>query len=288
MIPSLPGLRMGHFQGIEAVCVDTPFSTVAISPHGAQVLSFVPEDFSDILWLSPESRHPPQAIRGGVPVCWPYFARQGQPDDVPQHGYARTSAWRLADAQRDEDGTVTLRFALPNETGAALDLSMTVRVGRALEQSLITHNRGAESQRFTQALHTYFTVADATQVRVAGLDGLRYANKYDGQDYVQAGEWNLHDPRDPGRSDRIYADTGRHFELIDTAGQRRITLETSGSRTLVVWNPGAEGARTFTDMPPEEWRHFVCLEAANAGSDVIELAPGAHHTLGQTITVSGL
>lgn len=288
MIPSLPGLRMGRFQDIEAICIDTPFSTAAISPHGAQVLSFVPVGFGDVMWLSPDSRYPPQAIRGGVPVCWPYFARQGQPSDVPQHGHARTSGWRLTGAQRDEDGTMALQFALPNETDDALELSMSIRIGRALEQSLTTHNRGAKSQRFTQALHTYFAVADATQVRVTGLDGLSYANKYDGHDYVQSGDWNLHDPRDPGRSDRIYADTGRRFELMDTPGQRRIALETSGSRTLVVWNPGAEGARAFIDMPAEEWRHFVCLEAANAGSDVIELAPGVRHTLGQTITVSDL
>ncbi|WP_368562920.1 D-hexose-6-phosphate mutarotase [Pseudoxanthomonas sp. UTMC 1351] len=288
MTPSLPGLRVGRFQDIEAVCVDTPFSTAAISLHGAQVLSFVPQGFGDVMWLSPDTRHPPQAIRGGIPVCWPYFARQGRPDDVPQHGYARTSVWNLADAQHDEDGTVMLEFALPNETGAALDLSMTVRIGRALEQSLTTHNRSAEPQRLTQALHTYFAVADAAQARAIGLDGLTYANKYDSRDYVQEGEWNLHDPRDPGRSDRIYADTGNHFELLDPAARRRITLRTSGSRTLVVWNPGAEGARTFTDMPPEGWRRFVCLEVANAGTDVIELAPGAQHTLGQTITVSGL
>ena len=288
MIPSLPGLRMGRFQELEALCIDTPFSTAAISLHGAQVLSFVPQGFGDLLWLSPGSRQPPHAIRGGVPVCWPYFARQGQPDDVPQHGHARTSTWHLADARRDEEGVVTLQFVLPNDTGTPLDLSMALRIGRTLEQSLTTHNRGTESQRFTQALHTYFGVTDATQVRVTGLDGLHYANKYDGRDYVQAGEWDLHDPRDPGRSDRIYADTGSRFELSDLIGQRKITLETSGSHTLVVWNPGAEGARTFTDMPPEDWRHFVCLEAANAGADVIELAPGARHTLGQIIAVSSL
>src|SRR5688572_7092397 len=108
MTPSLPGLRMGRFQDIEAICVDTPFSTAAISLHGAQLLSFVPLCFADVIWLSPDTRHPPHAIRGGVPVCWPYFARQGQPDDVPQHGHARTSAWHLADAQHDEDGVVTL------------------------------------------------------------------------------------------------------------------------------------------------------------------------------------
>jgi glucose-6-phosphate 1-epimerase len=165
---------------------------------------------------------------------------------------------------------------------------MSVRIGQALEQSLTTHNRSSRPQRYTQALHTYFAVADAAQVRVTGLDGLGYANKYDGRDYVQTGEWNLQDPRDPGRSDRIYAGTGDRFELIDPVARRRITLETSGSRTLVVWNPGEEGARTFTDMPPGSWRQFVCLEAANAGADVIELAPGAAHTLTQRITVSGL
>jgi glucose-6-phosphate 1-epimerase len=288
MIPSLPGLRMGRFQDIEAVCVDTPFASAAISLQGAQVLSFVPRGFDDLMWLSPDTRHSPQAIRGGVPLCWPYFARQGQPGDVPQHGHARTSAWRLTDAQRDQEGALSLQFALPGQAGGALELSMRVRIGRALEQALTTRNRGAAPQRYTQALHTYLRVADAGRVSVGGLDGLRYADKYDGREHVQAGDWNLQDPRDPGRSDRIYADTGDRFELTDPAARRRITLRTSGSRTLVVWNPGAEGARTFTDMPPDGWRHFVCLEAANAGTEVIELAPGAHHTLAHTITVSAL
>lgn len=283
-----PGLRMGRFAHLDALCVETPFSTAAISLHGAQLLSFVPKGSGDVLWLSPQSRLPPQAIRGGIPVCWPYFGRQGQPDGVPQHGHARTSMWRLADAQCDGEGATTLEFALPDETDAGLDLSMTVRIGRALEQSLTTCNRGSAPQRFTQALHTYLGVADAAQVRVDGLDGLRYADKYDGREHRQAGEWHLHDPRDPGRSDRIYAEAGRRFELIDPAAHRRIVLETSGSRALVVWNPGEEGARAFADMPADGWRHFVCLEAANAGPDVIELAAGARHTLAQAIAVSAL
>lgn len=288
MTPPLPGLCTGRFAHLDALCIETPFSTAAISLHGGQVLSFAPQGMSDALWLSPESRRPPHAIRGGVPVCWPYFGRQGQPGDVPQHGHARISMWRLTEAQQDEDGSARLRLALPAETGAALELEMTLHIGRTLVQSLTTHNRGAEPQRFTQALHTYFRVADASQVRVQGLDGLRYADKYDGETHAQAGEWNLHDPRDPGRSDRIYADTGGHFELIDPVAHRRIVLDTSGSRSLVVWNPGAEGARAFADMPADSWRHFVCLEAANAGTDVIEVAPGGRHTLRQTIAVSGL
>ena len=98
----------------------------------------------------------------------------------------------------------------------------------------------------------------------------------------------MQDARDPGRSDRIYADTGNRFELIDPAGQRKITLTTSGSKTLVVWNPGAEFIKTFVDLPHEGWRNYVCLEAANCGEDVIELATDDSHRLQQTISVAAL
>jgi len=141
---------------------------------------------------------------------------------------------------------------------------------------------------FTQALHTYFRVGDAQRVRVDGLDGRAYADKYDGREHLQAGAWSLHDPRDPGRSDRIYHRVGGRYTLHDPVLRRRIELTTSGSRSLVVWNPGEQGIAAIGDAPAGGWRHFVCLEAANAGEDVIELAPGETHTLQQTVNVASL
>ena len=289
MTHSIPGLRFGEFQGFPALLISTPFSKAAISLFGGHVLSFVPTGFDDVLWLSPTSKRPPDPIRGGIPVCWPYFAKQGQPPEAPQHGLVRTMQWQVTHAERNPDGEIVIALAAPEVPEVPMNVILTMRIGRALEQALTTVNLSKETVRFTQALHTYFRVADADRVRVTGLDGLSFSDKFDNfNEHTQRGDWNLQDARDPGRSDRIYADTSNHFELIDPAGHRKITLSTSGSKTLVVWNPGAEFIKTFVDLPPEGWRNYVCLEAANCGADVIELATDDSHRLQQTISVAAL
>jgi len=278
----------GDYQGFPALLVRTPQASAALSLHGGQLLSFVPRGFDDLLWLSPTSTRPPGAIRGGLPVCSPYFGRQGQPATVPQHGFARNSLWTLQDTQTDAHGGMTLQLALPTSDASGLRLAQTLHVGEVLQQSLVTANTGHATTSFTQALHSYFKVGDANRVHVTGLRGLRYADKYDGGEHEQAGDWTLLDPRDPGRSDRIYRGTGDCFELHGPVLQRRITLQTMGSRSLVVWNPGESGIAAIADAPAAAWRDFVCLETTNAGEDVIELAPGQRHTLQQTLRVSPL
>lgn len=282
------GVTREVWQDLEVLRVETPFSVARISLHGAHLLSFVPRGFDDLLWLSPTTARPPKAIRGGVPVCWPYFGKQGQAEGAVQHGHARLSRWPLTEVKREAEGTVVLKLALPLRDGVPLELQMSVHIGRELRQSIDTLHRGDTPYRLTQALHTYFRVSDATQTTVTGLEGLHYDDKYDGGTHLQSGDWSLHDPRDPGRSDRIYAGTGHRFDLLDPAGGRRIRLDTFGSRSLVVWNPGEAGARAIADMPDDGWRHFVCLEAANASDDAIELEPGQRHRLSQVISVSSL
>jgi glucose-6-phosphate 1-epimerase len=276
-------VQNGEFQGLPALRIDTVLACAAISLHGGQLLSYAPRGFEDLLWLSPLSKRAPAAIRGGVPVCWPYFGREGQPSDAPQHGFARNTQWALREARIDEAGVAIVELALPEQTGWPLRLTQSLRIGSELRQSLTTHNTGAAPIAFTQALHTYFRVGDAGRVRVTGLEGLQYADRYDGQQHVQSGEWNLQDPRDPGRSDRTYRDAGNRFVLVDPVLERQVELETSGSRSVVAWNPGAQGTAAINDAPADGWRNFVCLEAANAGRDVIQLAPGEIHTLGQRV-----
>lgn len=285
----IPGLSTGDFHGYPSLLVETPHSTAAISLFGGQLLSFVPKGGTDVMWLSPSAQPTPTPIRGGTPVCWPYFGRQGQSADVPAHGFVRTVPWHLQDAKRDADGSMLLTLAPPDFDDLPLRLRMQLRIGATLEQRLITDNVGREPARFTQALHNYFHVADATQVRVQGLDGLDYLDKFENYatPHRQHGDWSLQDPRDPGRSDRIYTGAGGRYTLLDPGLQRRIEIATAGSRTLVAWNPGDAGAQKMADVGAH-WRQFVCLEAANAGPEVIELAAGAQHVLQQTIAVAPL
>lgn len=288
-LPDLPGLSAGDYQGFPSLLVQTPFSSAAISLFGGQLLSFVPKDGQDAMWLSPLAKQPPTPIRGGTPVCWPYFGRQDQTGDVPSHGFVRTVPWQLVEASREADGTLRLVLAPPAFDDLPLRLRMHLRIGRTLEQELVTENTSTAPARFTQALHNYFRVGDALKVDVQGLDGLDYLDKYENYAtaHRQQGDWNLRDPRDPGRSDRIYTGAGGRYTLVDPVLGRRIAIATEGSRTLVAWNPGEDAGRKMADVG-EHWREYVCLEAANAGPDVIELAPGGRHTLKQTIAVEPL
>ncbi|KRG41471.1 epimerase [Stenotrophomonas pictorum JCM 9942] len=282
------GLSTGDFNGFTAWKVETPFSTAAISVFGGQLLSFVPTGSQDVMWLSPSARQPPTPIRGGAPVCWPYFSRQGQSNEVPAHGFVRTVAWELREARREADGSMVLTLAPPVMDNLDLRMHMVLRIGRTLEQELVTENRGSQPVSFTQALHNYFNVSDALQVEVSGLDGLTYLDKLDGGNaHVQRGDWNLRDPRDPGRSDRLYTQAGGRYVLRDPGFQRAIAISTSGSRTAVVWNAGEVAAAKMEDIGAA-WRNYVCIEAANAGPDVIELAPGGRHVLKQVLEVKAL
>ena len=159
-----------------------------------------------------------------------------------------------------------------------------------LKQHLIAPSVERQTLRDSveQALHNYFNVSDALEVDVAGLDGLTYLDKLDaGNAHVQQGDWNLRDPRDPGRSDRIYTQARGHYVLRDPGFGRSIDITTQGSRSAVVWNAGEAAAAKMDDIGAG-WRNYVCVEAGNVGPDLIELAPGGSHVLKQVFEVRPL
>ncbi len=288
-VQQIQGLTLGQFQGLDAWLVETPQASAAISVFGGQLLSFVPKGEPDLMWLSPQRADLPTPIRGGSPVCWPYFGRQGQGNDVPSHGFVRTLSWELTQATPLADGSIELRLAPPPLDNLGLRLHMRLVVGAQLRQELITENTGTSAATITQALHNYFRVGDAGRVDVDGVDGLEYLDKYENYATArrQQGPWNLRDPRDPGRSDRIYTHAAGHYVLRDPVLKRQIEIHTEGSRSLVAWNPGADAAAKMADVGAG-WRDFVCLEAANAGPDVVTIAPGGRHVLAQTLSSTPL
>lgn len=160
---------------------------------------------------------------------------------------------------------------------------MELAIGPVLEQRLVTTNTGSVSRDLTQALHNYFLVGDVERVWLEGVAGCPYADKYTGQTFRQDGPWRLSDARDPGRCDRIYTEVGGSYLLHDPVLERRIRLDTAGSRSVVVWNPGQAG-QTVPDIGPA-WRRYLCVETANAGEDVVTLPPGGRQVLLQRITV---
>ena len=270
--------------GLPVIEIRNRFATARISVHGAHVLSFRPKDDADLLFLSEQAVFQPgKAIRGGVPVCWPWFGPDPQGQGRPAHGFVRTRLWDLRRTETLAGGETLVELGLRDSTETraiwphGFDLSLTVIVGRSLFLALTTRNTGDSPFELTQALHSYFAVADIAQVRVTGLDGCDYVDKAKGAGgvrKVQAGDVAV-----DAEVDRVYAGVPDVLTIEDGAAARRVRLTAGGSRTAVVWNPWAEVAAGMADLPDDAYRRFVCVETANAGEEVLTLAPGDSRTL---------
>lgn len=273
-------------QRLDTLLIDTDFARCEISLFGAQVLSFVPKaDGRDLLWCSQARRVDGRPVRGGVPVCWPWFARQGVPESAPQHGFVRTADWEAESVTDEPDGTVTVALALrPQFAGWPPDCAprLTVSVGPALTIALHTVNRSPKPVMLTQALHTYFRVGHVAEVGIDGLQGLHYLDKIeDFAEFEQSAPWRF-----DRACDRIYLRSGPRHVIRDDVLGRSIRIDSEGSASTVVWNPGADGVRQFPDIPPADWFQYVCIEAANcAPLDVVTLPPGGATHLVQRISV---
>lgn len=266
----------------DLVALHSPWSVARISLFGGQLLSFVPTGGEDLLWMSPAPLPRPAPIRGGVPLCWPWFARQNMPASAAQHGLARISRWRIVGRDRLADGRERMALA-PQESLDPMQVSLTVTVGHTLQMVLTTRNNDVRPRLLTQAFHSYLRVADVGQVAIDGLDGVPFLDSLDnGQAGRQSGALA------PTACDRIYhgLPDGSPVTVRDPVAGRSITVTGQGSGSVVVWNPGPVLAARMADLPGDAWRGFVCVEVANAGPDARTLAPGQSQVLGQSLAWS--
>lgn len=278
--------------GLPMIDIRNAHATARVSLYGAQVLAFQPRGERDLLFLSERAAYQPgKAIRGGVPVCWPWFGPDPQGLGRPAHGLARTRQWQLRGSANRPDGQTRLTLGLrdDDQTRAlwphAFDLSLDITVGRTLSLALCTRNTGSAPLTLTQALHSYFAVANIAQTGVVGLDGCTYtdmARGAGGAQRLQTGPVHFN-----GEVDRVYARVPAELRIDDSAGQRTVRVRAEGSQIAVVWNPGADIAAGMADLDDDAWQRFVCVETANVSpSDAITLAPGEHHTLTQHLSAT--
>ncbi|MES2585243.1 MAG: D-hexose-6-phosphate mutarotase [Pseudomonadota bacterium] len=294
-MPAHSNIQTTAHAGHTCLQLATRHGTAIVALHGGHLVSWLPAGQREVFWLSGASRPAPAAIRGGVPICWPWFGKQGMPPGAMQHGPLRNRPWEVNAVHADSAERVSITL-VPARASQADDpllqfaphlrVALQIDLGENLVQTLETHNHGPQAFRLTQALHSYFAVQDVTQVRFTGLAGLRFEDKLLGTTgTVQQGDFRL-----DTACDRIYQHTtpkpSQHYTLHDELWQRRIHIRTQGSQSVVVWNPGAEQARSMVDVPDAAWQDFLCVEATNAGQDdVVMLAPGGQHRLTQTLAV---
>jgi glucose-6-phosphate 1-epimerase len=269
--------------GLDRLKLEASEGEAHVFLHGAHVSHFQPKGERPVLWLSRESRFDAShAIRGGVPVCFPWFGAKGGDPQAPMHGFARILPWDLVGVTRDSSGGLEARLQLTAEAAArggfqtGLGASLTLGVGRSLRLTLAVHNALAVPARFEEALHSYFAVSDVRQVRVHGLEGTAYLDKTDAmaRKVGVAGATLI-----AAETDRVYLDTTATVTIEDPAWNRRIAIKKTGSVTTVLWNPWVDKARAMPDFGDDEWPQTLCVETANADEQARTLAPGETHVM---------
>ncbi len=260
--------------------------TAEVYLHGAHVTSFRHGDEPPLLRMSAQSNFAPGLpIRGGIPVCFPWFGAHPDNEELPIHGLARLMEWEVSGIDDTGNGTVSASFSLESTPWtrkrwpADFRLEYTVTVGEELDVRLEVLNRQKQAFDFTCAFHPYFAVSDIRNVRVTGLEGVGYRSKVIGSDelFTEDGPIEL-----AGETDRTYLDTTSDCEIIDPGMNRWIRISKSGSRSTVVWNPWVDKAERMEDFGDEEWTGMICVETANARGNEVHLEPGGSHTMRAT------
>jgi glucose-6-phosphate 1-epimerase len=281
-MPNLPTTVTELNESLPSLAVCNRHARARVFLHGAHVASFRPVGEGELLWMSLRSTFAPgKPIRGGVPICFPWFGPHAERADLPVHGLVRLVPWSLTAAEDLPDGRTRLVLDLSSSADTQaiwphpFALTYTVTVGSTLELALQVKNSGAQPFTFEEALHTYFDVGDVRRCSVSGLEGTRYLDKVDGaQERAQTGAVTF-----ASETDRVYQGTTAACVIHDPAQGRQIVVEKEASRTTVVWNPWVGKAARMADFGDEEWPGMVCVETANAGAERLTLPPGGTHTL---------
>lgn len=266
--------------GLPRLDITSPLATASVYTHGAHVARFQPAGDEPLLWMSTASAFEPgRAIRGGVPVIFPWFGDRKDDPEAPAHGLVRQADWAVRSVETLDDGRVQAVMSIAAEP---FDVSMRIVVGRSLLMEMSVTNTADEPATCEQALHTYLTVGDIKRVSVHGLAGAPYIDKVDHH------KRKMQSP-DPitfaGETDSVYLDTNAVVRVVDEAMGRTIVAGKTGSRSTIVWNPWIDKAARMSDFGDGEWPETLCVETANVADNTLTIAPGGSHAMAATIGI---
>jgi len=274
--------------GLVYAAVQNDYAAANVFLHGAQVTSYIPEGQEPVLFLSELSRYEGgRAIRGGIPLSWPWFADHPSDSSKPAHGFARTTELTVKKTGLLAGGGEGITLGLTdNEATRGLwdysfSLELDISIGSALDLALTMRNTDDERFSITSAFHSYYHVSSIGDISIMGLEDSDYIDKVDGFKVKTQDE----PVRISEETDRIYLHTEKGCILSDPGYGRKIRIRKSGSGSTVVWNPWRDKARSMADLGDDDYRGFVCVEVANAGEDIIRIPPGGEHRLGLTVMV---
>jgi len=280
-VPGIMQIVKGN-GGLPKIEIETRSATAGIYLHGAQVTSWRPAGADQVLFVSSKSNWcVGKAIRGGIPVCFPWFRAKGDDPFAPTHGFVRTREWRVESITHEQVDSVSVRLSTGSDDSSrqwwpfSFRLEYGITVGRELKLELTMTNTGQSELRFEEALHTYFGVGSVEAAEVRRLDGVAYLDNRDGnRRKVQAGDLRL-----AAQTDNAYVDACGEIVIFDPVMRRILRTRKRGSHSTIVWNPWRDGAASLTDLAEAEWRQMLCVEGGNIMDSAVRLSPKEAHSM---------
>jgi D-hexose-6-phosphate mutarotase len=274
--------------GLAIAVINNMYAASVLTLLGGHIMTYTPHGGKPVLWVSPKAAYVVgQAMRGGIPVCWPWFGpHPEEAESKAMHGLARTRLWTLTGTRALDDGATEVRMLLCDDADTRavwphpFELELTATIGKQLDVVCTARNTGSQPYNFTAALHPYFLISAIRAIRITGLEGTDYLDKTEAfKCSSQAETLQI-----TGWTDRIYLNTVSDVRIEDPGFGRTLRITKTGSRTTVVWNPDVIAAE-MPDVGEGQQQHFVCVESANAVDDVAVVPPGGEARLGMTIGI---
>jgi D-hexose-6-phosphate mutarotase len=253
--------------------IENKYSKAILAPQGAHLISWLPVDTCEILYLSPKAKFENGvAIRGGIPICWPWFGNNRE--NLPAHGYARTSSFEVLNISHQDENTI-VTLVSPNFDH--IFVKVTIFLGNVLTIRLETSNTSETTFEFTQALHSYFNIGDINLITIQGLENTTYFDKVrNTQDKINDKEFKIKSETD------IIVHQPKDIIIKDPSLKRDIMISSHFGQDAVIWNPWINKAAAISDLPDEDYKKFCCVESSNI-SLPIKLSPGESFILDQQI-----
>ncbi len=268
--------------GLSAVAIKNNVAEATIYLHGAHITDYKINGAESVLWLSDKAIFKAgKSIKGGIPICWPWFGTHPSDESKPFHGFARNLDWELKTVNTDnsEETIVELELCDTEETMKLFpykfNLVMRFAIGATLKAELVTTNTDDKLFTVGGALHTYFNIENIRNIKISGLENCEY---YDAVD-----EWKMKKQEGAisfsGELDRVYINTRNACIIQDDLLKRDIIVSKCNSNSTVVWNPWIDKSKESVDLSDNSFETMVCVETTNALKDVYEVKPGEKHSL---------
>jgi len=257
-------------------------ASATIQLQGAHLTAWTPNNSVAVIWLSEQAKFDQRkSIRGGIPICWPWFGDNSTNNNLPAHGFARTVLWQIEAIEIVNPGETKVILSLPKKYIPTAQWPLDTQVeciftiGQTLELELVTHNNSKEEMQIGEALHTYFNVSNVENILIDGLDECEYLDKLDNfKRKTQSGNIEIKQ-----EIDRVYIGTNQDCTIEDLGFNRRIIISKKGSMSTIIWNPWLETAKKMGDLGKDGYSKMICVESGNAATDAVSIKPDKKHSL---------